>query len=52
MTASGALAGANLGAQLGRAATAAQASPPGPQPNILFIFADELRFPSVFPAGR
>src|ERR1700709_502426 len=24
---------------------------PGPQPNILFILVDELRFPSVFPAG-
>src|SRR3954463_15437186 len=24
---------------------------PGPQPNILFVLVDELRFPSVFPAG-
>src|SRR5947209_19075572 len=24
---------------------------PGPKPNILFILVDELRFPSVFPAG-
>ena len=24
---------------------------PGPRPNILFILVDELRFPSVFPAG-
>jgi hypothetical protein len=24
---------------------------PGPQPNILFFLVDELRFPSVFPAG-
>lgn len=24
---------------------------PGPQPNILFILVDELRFPSAFPAG-
>ena len=24
---------------------------PGPQPNILFLLVDELRFPSVFPAG-
>src|ERR1700755_2806114 len=24
---------------------------PGPQPNILFILVDELRFPTVFPEG-
>jgi len=51
LTASGALAGTNLGAQPGHAETAAQDSLPGPQPNILFILVDELRFPSVFPAG-
>ena len=28
-----------------------QGSRPGPQPNILFILVDEMRFPSVFPAG-
>ena len=32
----------------------AEATPPpvsGPQPNILFILVDEMRFPSVFPHG-
>jgi len=47
----GVLGGADAFAQ----ASDAQATPPNPvpgaQPNILFILVDELRFPSVFPAG-
>ena len=47
----GVLGGADAFAQ----ASDAQATPPDPvpgaQPNILFILVDELRFPSVFPAG-
>src|SRR5215831_12208807 len=31
------------------AQTSSSGSVPGPQPNILFILVDELRFPSVFP---
>ena len=30
---------------------AAQSAVPGPQPNILFIIVDELRFPTVFPGN-
>ena len=47
--AGGALAGAGLNAQPSFAQT--ETPVPGPQPNILFILVDELRFPSVFPAG-
>jgi len=35
----------------GSAGARAEDPAPGPQPNILFILVDELRFPSVFPAG-
>jgi len=49
--AAGALGGADVFAQ----ASDMQATPPdpvpGPQPNILFILVDELRFPSALPAG-
>ncbi|WP_431269635.1 sulfatase-like hydrolase/transferase [Dankookia sp. P2] len=42
---------AATGALAGAAEASARAPEPGPQPNILFILVDELRFPSVFPAG-
>ena len=32
-------------------ASSAEAASPSAKPNILFIFCDELRYPSVFPAG-
>ena len=43
-----AVAGATAASRLTFAQNAAE---PGPQPNILFILVDELRWPSVFPAG-
>ena len=43
-----AVAGATAASRLAFGQNAAQ---PGPQPNILFILVDELRWPSVFPAG-
>ena len=45
--------GAAVGAALPTQPSFAQTTTPvpGPQPNILFILVDELRFPSVFPAG-
>jgi|UPI00068ED8C4 arylsulfatase A-like enzyme len=43
-----AVAGASLASRLGIAQNAVE---PGSQPNILFILVDELRWPSVFPAG-
>ncbi|WP_446742442.1 sulfatase-like hydrolase/transferase [Silvibacterium acidisoli] len=42
-----AVAGATVASRLGMA----QTSEPGPPPNIIFILVDELRWPSVFPAG-
>jgi uncharacterized sulfatase len=42
-----AVAGASVTSRLGLA----QTSEPGPQPNIIFILVDELRWPSVFPVG-
>ena len=51
---SAALAGAGLlNPSAVPAAPAAPAVPPAPgaQPNILFVLVDEMRFPSVFPAG-
>lgn len=38
-------------AGLGAAKAQNQNAVPGPQPNILFILVDELRYPTVFPAG-
>jgi len=49
--AAGALVGTASPPQPGFARDADPAPVPGPQPNILFILVDELRFPSVFPAG-
>src|SRR6188472_3369241 len=49
--AAGALAGAGASPRPSFALDAADDPVPGPQPNILFILVDELRFPSVFPAG-
>ena len=47
----GAVAG-GLWAGLGRSAAQIASDPvSGPQPNILFILVDELRFPTVFPKG-
>jgi len=43
-----AVAGASMASRLGFAKNVAE---PGPQPNILFILVDELRWPSVFPKG-
>jgi arylsulfatase A-like enzyme len=43
----GLLSGPGVNPLLAQSNTAA----PGPQPNILFLLVDELRFPSVFPAG-
>jgi hypothetical protein len=43
-----AVAGATMASRLGFAQNLTE---PGPQPNILFILVDELRWPSVFPAG-
>ncbi len=53
---SAAVTGAGLFNELGLkkllGATASDSSKvPGPRPNILFLMVDELRFPSVFPAG-
>src|SRR5690349_7084682 len=45
----GALAGASLAPRPSHAQVSD--SVPGPQPNILFILVDELRFPSVFPSS-
>ena len=39
------------GALAGTAGARAEGPAPGAPPNILFILVDELRFPSVFPAG-
>jgi arylsulfatase A-like enzyme len=47
--AGGALAGAGLASRPSHAQVSD--SVPGPQPNILFILVDELRFPSVFPSS-
>ena len=49
--AAGALGGADASAQASDAQAAPPDPVPGPQPNILFILVDEMRFPSVFPAG-
>lgn len=49
--ASGALAGTGLSARPSFAQAEERDPVPGPQPNILFILVDEMRFPSVFPAG-
>jgi uncharacterized sulfatase len=35
----------------GNAAPSGNGAVPGPQPNILFILVDELRYPTVFPRG-
>src|SRR6516164_5402807 len=43
-----AVAGATAASRLAFAQNAAE---PGPQPNIIFILVDELRWPSVFPRG-
>lgn len=43
-----AVAGASVASRLGFAQNATE---PGPQPNILFILVDELRWPTVFPKG-
>jgi arylsulfatase A-like enzyme len=51
IAATGALAGAGASPRPGLALDAGHDPVPGPQPNILFILVDELRFPSVFPAG-
>ena len=45
---SAAAAGASVASRLG---FAKHITEPGPQPNILFILVDELRWPSVFPKG-
>ena len=45
---SAAVAGATVASRLGFAKNTTE---PGPQPNILFILVDELRWPSVFPIG-
>jgi hypothetical protein len=42
---------AATGALAGSAGARAEDPASGPPPNILFILVDELRFPSVFPAG-
>ena len=47
--AGGALAGAGLASRPSQAQVSGPM--PGPQPNILFILVDELRFPSVFPSS-
>jgi len=44
----GAVAGATVASRLGFAKGTTES---GPQPNILFILVDELRWPSVFPVG-
>src|SRR5690349_5034 len=49
--AAGALGGVDAVTQAGDAQAAPPDPVPGPRPNILFILVDELRFPSVFPAG-
>jgi arylsulfatase A-like enzyme len=43
--------GARAGGSSPSAARPGPRRVPGPPPNILFILVDELRFPSVFPAG-
>ncbi|WP_263367271.1 sulfatase-like hydrolase/transferase [Edaphobacter bradus] len=43
-----AVAGASVASRLGFAKNTTE---PGPQPNILFILVDELRWPTVFPMG-
>src|SRR5215210_3789272 len=42
---------ATQGISPGQADAGSAESIPGSQPNILFILVDEMRFPSVFPAG-
>ena len=49
IAAGGALAGAGLSSRSSHARAADAV--PGPQPNILFVLVDELRFPSVFPSS-
>jgi uncharacterized sulfatase len=49
--AGGALAGAGLSARPSFAQAPGSDPVPGPQPNILFVLVDELRFPSVFPSS-
>jgi arylsulfatase A-like enzyme len=51
IAATGALAGAGTSPRPSRASDADDEPVAGPKPNILFILVDELRFPSVFPAG-
>src|SRR3954454_17701195 len=51
IAATGALAGTGASPRPGFALDAAGDPVAGPKPNILFILVDELRFPSVFPAG-
>ncbi|MEA2743719.1 MAG: hypothetical protein QOG25_2090, partial [Acetobacteraceae bacterium] len=51
IAATGALAGAIVTPDPGRAQDDPPADPSGRPPNILFVLVDELRFPSVFPAG-
>jgi arylsulfatase A-like enzyme len=51
IAATGALAGTGASPRPGFALNAAGDPVAGPKPNILFILVDELRFPSVFPAG-
>src|SRR4051794_14978212 len=51
IAATGALAGTSASPRPSFALDAADDPVPGPKPNILFILVDELRFPSVFPAG-
>src|SRR5689334_8679311 len=51
IAATGALTGVNASPRPSFALDAADDPVPGPKPNILFILVDELRFPSVFPAG-
>ncbi|MBV8526567.1 MAG: sulfatase-like hydrolase/transferase, partial [Acetobacteraceae bacterium] len=51
IAASGALAGTGSCLRPSFAQDAGSDPVPGPRPNILFILVDELRFPSVFPAG-
>lgn len=47
----GALGGSLFAGLSSRVASAADNTVSGPQPNILFILVDELRYPTVFPEG-
>src|SRR3954451_18902095 len=51
IAATGALTGLSASSRPSLALDTGNDPVPGPQPNILFVLVDELRFPSVFPQG-